>query len=68
MKKRTLGKNGPVVSAIGLDVWECRNSTVKEMTVIDRCDSCRNRSRRNVFDTADMYGVGHNGRTAWESY
>jgi hypothetical protein len=40
MNQRQLGKNGPVVSAIGLGSWECRIST--------RAGMKRSRSRRSI--------------------
>lgn len=61
MKIRKLGKNGPEVSAIGLGCMgmsefygptDDRESTrVLEMAVERGC---------NFFDTADVYGLGHN--------
>ena len=61
MKTRTLGKNGPVVSAIGLgcmgmsDFYGPSNNVASEALL-------RQAVERGVtfFDTADMYGVGAN--------
>jgi len=61
MKTRTLGKNGPVVSAIGLgcmgmsDFYGPSDNAVSEALLMQAFD-------RGVtfFDTADMYGVGAN--------
>ena len=61
MKKRTLGKNGPVVSAIGLgcmgmsEFYGAGNDT-ESVTVIHEAIDLG----VTFFDTADMYGVGHN--------
>ncbi len=61
MQTRTLGKNGPVVSAIGLgcmgmsDFYGPSDDAVSEALLMQAFD-------RGVtfFDTADMYGVGAN--------
>jgi len=61
MKTRTLGKNGPVVSAIGLgcmgmsDFYGPSDNAASEKLLMQAFD-------RGVtfFDTADMYGVGAN--------
>ncbi len=61
MKQRTLGKNGPAVSAIGLGCMGMSEfygagNDAESVSVIHEAIG------RGVtfFDTADMYGVGHN--------
>jgi len=61
MKTRTLGKNGPVVSAIGLgcmgmsEFYGPSNNMASEGLMRQAFDR-----GINFFDTADMYGVGAN--------
>ena len=61
MKKRTLGKNGPVVSAIGLgcmgmsEFYGPSSNMASEGLMRQAFDR-----GINFFDTADMYGVGAN--------
>jgi len=61
MKKRTLGKNGPVVSAIGLgcmgmsEFYGPSSNMASEALMRQAFDR-----GINFFDTADMYGVGAN--------
>ena len=61
MKKRTLGKNGPVVSAIGLgcmgmsEFYGPSSNMASEGLMRQAIDR-----GINFFDTADMYGVGAN--------
>jgi aryl-alcohol dehydrogenase-like predicted oxidoreductase len=61
MKKRTLGKNGPIVSAIGLGCMGMSEfygtgNDVESISVIHAAVDLG----VTFFDTADMYGVGHN--------
>ncbi|MEI8092650.1 MAG: aldo/keto reductase [Spirochaetales bacterium] len=61
MKTRTLGRNGPVVSAIGLgcmgmsDFYGPSDNAASETLLRQAVDL-----GLNFFDTADMYGVGAN--------
>ena len=61
MKFRTLGKNGPVVSSIGLgcmgmsEFYGTGNDSESVDVIHEAIDL-----GVTFFDTADMYGVGHN--------
>lgn len=61
MKKRTLGRNGPLVSAIGLgcmgmsEFYGPRDDEQSTATIHAALDL-----GITLFDTADMYGSGHN--------
>jgi aryl-alcohol dehydrogenase-like predicted oxidoreductase len=61
MKFRTLGKNGPVVSSIGLgcmgmsEFYGAGNDTESVSVIHEAIDL-----GITFFDTADMYGIGHN--------
>src|ERR1019366_2267839 len=62
MKKRTLGKNGPLVSALGLgcmgmsDFYGTRDDHESVATIQHALDR-----GLTLLDTADMYGLGDNG-------
>ena len=61
MQQRTLGKNGPLVSALGLgcmgmsDFYGPRDDT-ESLATLNHALDCG----VNFLDTADMYGSGHN--------
>jgi aryl-alcohol dehydrogenase-like predicted oxidoreductase len=63
MKQRTLGTNGPAVSAIGLglmgmsEFYGATNDTESIATIHRALDL-----GVNLLDTADVYGAGHNER------
>ena len=61
MKQRALGKNGPTVSAVGLGCMGMSEfyGTVNDTESISVIHAAINLGV-TFFDTADMYGVGHN--------
>jgi aryl-alcohol dehydrogenase-like predicted oxidoreductase len=59
MEIRTLGKNGPKVSRIGMGVWQASDLWKGDDEQIVRAITRSHELGVNLVDTAEAYGNGH---------
>src|SRR5438552_16865940 len=59
MEFRTIGKNGPKVSRIGMGVWQASDLWRGDDEQIVRAISRSHELGLNLVDTAEAYGNGH---------
>src|SRR3989449_11726256 len=62
MELRTLGKNGPKVSRIGMGVWQASDLWKGDDDQIVRAITRSHELGANLVDTAEVYGNGHSAQ------